>query len=182
MGRKTSPVALLLRPVVPAAQQREMVAELGHVRSGFGVHGERVDGGAGAIFGGERDRGLRLGLQWDGREHQRLREEAAADCGLLADSANAEGGEAFGAAELAVLEEEDGGGFGANFVLNGCSFLEDEGAQLVDGADEFVGEQGGGADFFPLLMQRGCAFEVHCLAGGYRAARQPRRAGIGRGW
>ena len=50
-------------------------------------------------------------------------EEAAAYGGLLANGADAEGGEAFGAAELDVLEEEEGGGFGVDVVTGTTSRL-----------------------------------------------------------
>jgi hypothetical protein len=38
---------------------------------------------------------------------------------------------------------------------DGCGPLEDEGAEFGDEADEFVGEQSSGADFFPVLVERG---------------------------
>jgi hypothetical protein len=94
-----------------------------------------------------------LFVERDGGEHERLGEEAAADGGLLADGADAERGEAFRAGELAMLEEKDGSGFGAGAggfrgspglrietwgTRSGdvarCGFLQDEGAELVDGA------------------------------------------------
>jgi hypothetical protein len=92
-----------------------MVAELGHVGGGLGAGGEGFDGGAGAIFGGGAGggrgeyRGLSTSLRFgrddrvrglverDGCEHEGLGEEAAADRGLLADGADAKGGEGFGA-------------------------------------------------------------------------------------
>ena len=145
--------------------------------------GEGVEDGAGAVFGGLWSFsgnpcprigtwGTRIGgvVQRDGGEHEGLGEEAAADGGLLADGADAEGGEGFGAGDLAVREEEDGGGFGMGFLgfvgVERGGFLEDEGAELVEGADELVGQQRGGADLLPLLVQGGGELEVHGLAGG----------------
>ena len=105
-------------------------------------------------------------VEGNGGEHEGLREEAAAHGRLLADGADAERGEAFGAAELAVLEEENSGGFGAGLIFEGRGLLQDQRAQLVDGANEFVGEQCRGANLLPLLVQRGRAFEIHRLTGG----------------
>ncbi len=48
-------------------------------------------------------------VERDGGEHEGLGEEAAAYGGLFADGSDAEGGEAGGAGEGAVFEEEDGG-------------------------------------------------------------------------
>ena len=116
---------------------------------------------------GTRIRGRRQRFaEGNGGEHQGLCEEAAAHSRLLADGADAERGEAFGAAELAVLKEEDCGGFGAGLVFEGRRLLQDQRAQLVDGPDEFISEQRGGANLLPLLVQRGRAFEIHRLAGG----------------
>jgi hypothetical protein len=64
-----------------------------------------------------------------------------------------------------MLEEKDGGSFGSHLMFKRRGLLQDQHAQLVDGADELVGEQRCGADFLPLLMQRGRALEVHRLAG-----------------
>ena len=104
-------------------------------------------------------------------EHQRLREEGAADGGLLADGADAEGGETLGAGELAVLEEEDGGGFGVVTRrlrdLRAVRLLEDDGAEVGDGADEFVGERAAARTFSHCVWSAAARFEVHGLDGGF---------------
>ncbi len=50
-------------------------------------------------------------FEWDGLQHERLGEEGAAYAGLLADGADAEGGEALGAEDAAAFEEEERGFF-----------------------------------------------------------------------
>jgi hypothetical protein len=104
-----------------------------------------------------------------------LGEEAAADGGLLADGADAKGGEWSGVGEVAVVEEEDGGGVVAVGEFGGIpglrigtrgTRLDYQGAELGDGADEFVGELGCGADLLPVFVERGGEFEVEVCAGG----------------
>ena len=112
VGEEDFAGALLLWTVVPAAEEREMIAEEGEVvgvRDPLFECGESM-GGAGlggfGCAGGER-----FAFEGDGLKHEGLSEEGAADAGLLFDGAYAEGGEALGAEEAAAVEEEEGGFF-----------------------------------------------------------------------
>ena len=82
---------------------------------------------------------------------------------------------------MAVGEEEDGGGvvplrvlwFPTHVAMRlrhewaTQSLLQDDGAEFGDRTDEFIGEQRGGANLLPVLVQRGGGLEVERVAGGF---------------
>ena len=121
-----------------------------------GVGGAFFRGVGGAACGG-------FAFERDGLEHQRLGEERAADAGLLAHGADAEGGEALGADEAAAFEQEERCFFFVIFFRRGG--LHDDGAKLGDGAHDPVGERLHGFYFLPLGVEGGGFFELHAGGG-----------------
>lgn len=82
---------------------------------------------------------------------------------MLADCADAEGGETLGADEATALEQEECGFFCVVFLR--CCGLHDDGAEFGYGADDPVGERLCGLYLLPLGVQGGGFFELHSGGG-----------------